>query len=57
MSTFAKRLIKRCWSADPDMRPTFDEMVLILNQVKFQLTPKVDVSKVAAFISAISAAE
>jgi len=57
MSAPAKRLIKRCWSADPDMRPTFDEIVLSLNQIKFQLTPKVDMAKVAAFISAISPAE
>jgi hypothetical protein len=57
MNRTVKKLIKRCWSPDPDVHPMFDEILSSFRQINFQLRPKVDPVKIAAFISAISPAE
>jgi len=54
MNGTVKEMIGRCWSVDPKVRPTFDEIVMRLHEINWQLTPNVDPSKVSTFVSFIS---
>jgi serine/threonine protein kinase len=49
-----RKLIKRCWAADPDNRSSFDEILFILDKVQFAVTPDVDPAKVRAYVTAVS---
>jgi serine/threonine-protein kinase TNNI3K len=56
-----RNLIMRCWSARPEERPTFDEILENLDEVQFQIfRPKfddVDASAVRRFISEVESIE
>jgi hypothetical protein len=54
MNETVKEMIGRCWSVDPKARPTFDEIVMRLHEINWQLTPNVDPVKVSTFVSFIS---
>jgi serine/threonine protein kinase len=48
-----RRLIIDCWADDPDDRPSFASILDRLKQMKFKIAPKVDSSRVEAFVSEI----
>jgi serine/threonine protein kinase len=49
----ARALIEDCWAADPDDRPTFEEIVERLAEIDFRVIADVDSAKVAAFVKRI----
>jgi serine/threonine protein kinase len=49
----AAELITDCWVKDPDSRPSFDEIVDRLAEMKFKLIGKVNSSKLIAFVKSI----
>jgi serine/threonine protein kinase len=49
----SRELITDCWEVDPDDRPTFDEIVNRLKNMKFQLIPNVNSSKLSEFVKRI----
>jgi serine/threonine protein kinase len=51
-----RKLIKRCWAADPDNRPSCDEILFTLNKAQFGVAPDMDDVKVKAYLTAISQA-
>jgi hypothetical protein len=53
----ARRIIKRGWSADPDIRPTFDEILFAFDQIKFEVVGGVDGRRVSEFSSVITKSE
>jgi serine/threonine protein kinase len=48
-----KRLIKRCWSAEPDDRPWFEEVVSDLRICNFRLYPDVDANAIKSYVSTL----
>jgi TPR repeat protein len=53
----ARALIEDCWAADPDDRPTFEEIVDRLAEMEFKVTADVNSAKVAAFVKRIEEQE
>jgi isochorismate hydrolase len=53
VSAPARTLIKDCWAADADDRPTLAEIVDRLAEVQFKVTADVNSEKVAAFVKRI----
>jgi serine/threonine protein kinase len=49
----ARALIKDCWAADPDDRPTFEEIVIRLAEMQFKVTMHVNSAKVTEFVKKI----
>jgi serine/threonine protein kinase len=49
----ARALIEDCWAADPDDRPTFEEIVDRLAEMEFKVTAYVNSAKVANFVKKI----
>jgi hypothetical protein len=49
----ARALIENCWAADPDDRPTFEEIVDRLADMEFKVTAHVNSAKVAKFVKKI----
>jgi serine/threonine protein kinase len=56
VSVMLKELIKRCWSGDPENRPSFDEILFTLDKAQFGVALGVDPAKVRAYATAISQA-
>jgi serine/threonine protein kinase len=50
----ARRIISWSWSPNPDLRPTMDEVVYLLQGIRFKLTEGVDIDRVSAFVASIS---
>jgi hypothetical protein len=50
-----RKVIKRSWSYDADVRPSFEEILFAFDQIKFRLVANVDVDQVYEFISAVMA--
>jgi ubiquitin C len=46
-----RRMIKRCWSSEPALRPSFDDIFEFLVKINFKLTPAVDSDKVLDFLA------
>jgi serine/threonine protein kinase len=46
-------LISDCWADDPDDRPPFEEIVELLADIEFTMTPNVDSVKVKRFVKRI----
>jgi serine/threonine protein kinase len=46
-----KSLISRCWSQNPNGRPSFAEILSELKQIKFKILPDVDSVRVREFLS------
>jgi serine/threonine protein kinase len=53
----ARQLITDCLAAEPDDRPTFEEIVDRLTEMRFKVTAHVNSAKVAAFVERVEAAE
>jgi serine/threonine protein kinase len=51
--TPARALIEDCWAADPDDRPTFEEIVDWLAEMQFRVTADVNSAKLAEFVKNI----
>jgi serine/threonine protein kinase len=51
MNSTLKDVITRCWSAEPPLRYSFNEIWARLKSIGFQLTPNVNSSKVFEFIA------
>jgi serine/threonine protein kinase len=49
----ARELMDACWEADPDDRPTFEEIVDRLEEIRWKVTANVDSVKVAKFVKRI----
>jgi serine/threonine protein kinase len=49
----ARELITDCWGIDPGYRPSFEEIVDRLVEMKFKLIPKVNSAKLAEFVKKI----
>jgi hypothetical protein len=49
----SKRLIERCWSENPENRPTFEEILQILVTCEFQIVSKVNSMEVGRFVEAM----
>jgi serine/threonine protein kinase len=49
----ARELVAGCWEADPDDRPTFEEVVDRLEEMRWKVTANVDSVKVARFVKRI----
>jgi serine/threonine protein kinase len=54
MSSDVKSLITRCWSGDPDHRPSFSYIRRGLERIGFKLLPDVDSAAVKQFVKDIS---
>jgi serine/threonine protein kinase len=48
-----RNLIKECWAIEPDDRPSFDEIVDRLTEMKFKLTANVNSLKLSEFVNNI----
>jgi serine/threonine protein kinase len=48
-----RKLIKRCWSQNPEQRPTFEEVFGHLNDMDFQIVSGVKPEKIIQFIAEI----
>jgi serine/threonine protein kinase len=53
----ARKLIADCWEADPDDRPSFEEIVDRLAAMQFRVSANVNSAKVRAFVKSIEAWE
>jgi serine/threonine-protein kinase len=51
MSSDVKLLITRCWSGDPDCRPSFGDIRRVLERIQFKILPDVDSLAVKRFVS------
>jgi serine/threonine protein kinase len=49
-----KSMISRCWSEDPNQRPSFAEVLMELKQIEFKILPDVDGPVVREFLEGIS---
>jgi hypothetical protein len=49
----ARELITECWAKEPGDRPSFDEIVDWLKEIKFKVMPNVNSSKLSAFVKQI----
>jgi hypothetical protein len=50
LNPIAKEIIARGWGRDPAARPSFNEISDRLQQIRFSLTPAVDVARVEDFV-------
>jgi hypothetical protein len=48
-----RALIQDCWEADPDDRPTFEEIMDRLAEMEFKVTADVNSVKVVGFVKGI----
>jgi serine/threonine protein kinase len=48
MNPRLKRIIKQGWSADAELRPSFEDIMILLQAMSFKLTEQVDVARVTA---------
>jgi serine/threonine protein kinase len=48
-----RALIRDCWAFDPDERPTFCEVVELLESMRFKVMPDVDSRKVELFVKKV----
>jgi serine/threonine protein kinase len=53
MNVTIRGIIKRCWSSDADVRDSFDDIFDRLHRISFKVTPVVDSSRVAEFITIV----
>jgi serine/threonine protein kinase len=53
MSQEVKLLITRCWSGDPDRRPSFGDILIELERIQFKLFPDVDSVAVKGFVNEV----
>jgi serine/threonine protein kinase len=53
----ARELIMECWAEQPGDRPSFDEIVDRLKEMKFKVMPNVNSSKLSAFVKEIETME
>jgi serine/threonine protein kinase len=53
MSSDVKSLVTRCWSGDPDSRPSFSDIQRDLERLEFKIVPGVDSAAVKQFLSDI----
>jgi hypothetical protein len=51
MSSDVKSLISRCWSGDPEKRPSFGDILIDLERIEFQLLPGVNCGEVRRFLN------
>jgi hypothetical protein len=49
-----KKMIKRCWNVDPDVRPLINEVAAAFEAIQFKLKPNVDTQRLSAFIRSLS---
>jgi serine/threonine protein kinase len=49
----ARALIQDCWEADPDDRPSFEEIVDRLAEMQFRVSANVNSAKARAFVKSI----
>jgi hypothetical protein len=49
----ARELITECWAEEPGDRPSFDDIVDRLKEMKFKVMRKVNSSKITAFVKEI----
>jgi hypothetical protein len=52
-----RALIENCWAADPDDRPTFEEIVDRLAEMKFTVMANVNSAKIMEFVRKIEEQE
>jgi hypothetical protein len=48
-----QRLIRKCWKRDPSRRPTFNQILNQLEEMKFKLTANVNSSKLSEFVTKV----
>jgi serine/threonine protein kinase len=53
----AAKLITDCWATEPDDRPSFEEIVARLKEIKLKVTSKVNSAKVFKFVNEIEECE
>lgn len=46
INSFSQSIIKKCWSINPDERPSFKEIMNLIVENEFKLIDKIDVKKV-----------
>jgi serine/threonine protein kinase/TPR repeat protein len=49
--SFMQELIARCWSMDPDKRPTFDEIINDFKSARFQIVPGAEAEKLGLYVA------
>jgi hypothetical protein len=49
-----RELIARGWGTDPTERPTFDDILTVLQQLEFKLFPEVDGRRIGEFIESVT---
>jgi serine/threonine protein kinase len=57
VASFVKDLIEQCWSANPSMRPSFDEIHRVMKENDFDVVEGNDVKEVLAFVSSVESSE
>jgi hypothetical protein len=57
MNAAAKKIIRRNWSADADLRDSFDDILSSLERIKFKITSQVDFANVAAYVASVRGSE
>jgi serine/threonine protein kinase len=50
---YMQGLITRCWSRNPEHRPSFDEIIREFKEVEFSIFPHVIASRVSTYVSSI----
>jgi serine/threonine protein kinase len=53
LSEHTQELMMECWAEEPDDRPSFDEIVARLAEMKFKVMPNVNSAKLRAFVNQI----
>jgi serine/threonine protein kinase len=53
MSADLKSLITRCWSGDPERRPSFSDILIELELIEFKLLPDVNCGEVRRFLNEV----
>jgi serine/threonine protein kinase len=53
MDTTIQQIIKQDWSVDPTARGSFEEIFKALRQIRFKMTPAVDMRRVAEFVALV----
>jgi hypothetical protein len=54
---FMQKLIPRCWSKDPSLRPNFDEILGEFRTVNFEIIPNAQASVISEAVSGVLAWE